>query len=90
MLRARPGSRKIFYPEQRISAAEALYRFTVGPAIACGQQDCRGYLLPDYPADFVVLSEDITKISPTRIRGVEVLATILDGKVKYAHSQAGL
>ncbi|MBD3403871.1 amidohydrolase family protein [candidate division GN15 bacterium] len=82
--RARPGKRDVFYPEQRISAAEALYNFTVGPARAVGQEHCRGYVLPGYPADFVVLDRDITRVAPTRLYDTRVLATILDGKVMYA------
>ncbi|MBU8934411.1 MAG: amidohydrolase [candidate division Zixibacteria bacterium] len=81
--RAQPGKRDVFYPEERISATEALHGFTVGPAIAAGQEHCRGQLMPGYPADFVVLSDDITRIAPSRIRNVKVLATVLDGKVKY-------
>jgi hypothetical protein len=88
--RAKPGSRDVFYPEQRLSAAEALYNFTVGPAIAAGQEHCRGYLLPGYPADYVVLSDDITRIGAGKLYDVKVLATILDGKVKYADSSAPL
>ncbi len=88
--RARQGSRDVFYPDQRITAAEALYYFTVGPAVATGQEHCRGYLLPGYPADFAVLSEDITKIAPSKIYGTEVLATVLDGRLKYAHSSVRL
>jgi predicted amidohydrolase YtcJ len=84
--RARPGSRDIFHPEQRIFATEALRAYTVGPAYASGQEHCRGYLLPGYPADLVVLDRDITKIAPLRIQETEVLATILDGQVRYAHS----
>jgi hypothetical protein len=83
--RARPGSRDVFHPEQRLYAAEALQAFTVGPAIACGQEHCRGYLLPGYPADFVVLSQDITRIAPVHILDTEVLATVLDGVVRYCH-----
>jgi predicted amidohydrolase YtcJ len=83
--RARKGGRDSLYPEQRISAAEALYRFTVGPAIATGQAHCRGYLLPGYPADFVLLSQDITHLAPSRIYDTKVLATVLDGEVKYHH-----
>ena len=83
--RARPGSRDVFHPEQRLYAAEALHAFTVGPAIACGQEHCRGYLLPGYPADFVVLSQDITRVAPVRIYDTEVLATVLDGVVRYCH-----
>ncbi len=88
--RALPGKRDIFYPEQRITPAEALYRFTVGPAIASGQQHRRGYLLPGYMADFVILSEDPLKIAPGRIYDIEVLATFLNGRVKYSHSALNL
>ena len=83
--RAREGSRDVFYPDQRLTAAEALYRFTVGPAIACGQAHCRGYLLEGYPADFVLLSDDITRLPATKISAASVLATVLDGKTKYRH-----
>ena len=83
--RARPGSRDVFHPEQRLYAAEALHAFTVGPAVACGQEHCRGYLLPGYPADFVVLNQNITRIAPVRIYDTEVLATVLDGVVRYCH-----
>jgi predicted amidohydrolase YtcJ len=83
--RARSGSRDVFHPEQRLYASEALHAFTVGPAIACGQEHCRGYLLPGYAADFVVLNQDITRIAPVRILDTEVLATVLDGVVRYCH-----
>lgn len=82
--RAKPGNHDSLYPEQGITAAEALYRFTVGPAIAAGQENCRGRLLPGYPADFVVLSDDITTVPADSIYDVQVLATVLDGEVKYS------
>lgn len=81
--RAKPKSRDVYYSEQRITAEEALYRFTVGPAVAVGQEHCRGKLLPGYPADFVVLSDDITKVPANKIYDVRVLATVLDGDVKF-------
>lgn len=84
--RARPGSRDIFYPQQRISATEALYAFTAGPAIAAGEADRRGYLLPGYPADFVILDRDITRAPATKITAVTVLATFLNGQIKFQHS----
>lgn len=81
--RARPGSRRSFYPEERLSVAQAVYAFTVGPAIAAGQADCRGYLMPGYPADFVVLSEDICKLPKTRLEEAQVVLTVLDGEPVY-------
>jgi predicted amidohydrolase YtcJ len=70
--RSRPGRRDLFYPEQRISAAQALNRFTVGPAFAAGQEHCRGYILPGYPADLVVLSDDVTRVAASAIARIEV------------------
>ncbi len=84
--RALPNSKDVFYSEQRLTAGEALYHFTVGPAIASGETDRRGRLLPGYSADFVVLSDDITRVPPGRINNTTVLATVLDGRVKYRHS----
>jgi predicted amidohydrolase YtcJ len=81
--RSRPGKRQVFYPEERISAQTALHNFTAGPAFAVGQEQSRGYLLPGYPADLVVLSDDITRVAASKIAGIEVLATILDGQLKY-------
>ena len=88
--RAKPNCRDVFYPEQRLTAAQALYRFTVGPAVAAGQEHCRGYLLPGYPADFVVLNDDITKTAASKIYDLEVLATVIDGKVKYCRPSLNL
>lgn len=84
--RARAGSRDVFEPKQKISVAEALLRFTVGPAIAAGQEHCRGYLLPGYPADYVVLDRDITKVPATKLYDLQPLATVLDGRTVWQAS----
>ncbi len=88
--RAKQSSRDLFYPDQRISIEEALFRFTAGPAIAAGQQHCRGYLLPGYPADLVILDEDITRTAPSKLYQLAPAATILDGKIKYCHASLKL
>ena len=88
--RAEGASRDIFYPEQRLTAREALFGFTAGAAYAVGQEHCRGYLLPGYPADYAILSQDICSVPATRIAQTEVLATVLDGKPKYCHASIRL
>lgn len=88
--RARSGKRGVFYPEQRITASEALFNFTVGPARAAGQEHCRGYLLPGYPADLVVLSQDVTKVAASKIDQTRVMATVLDGKIVYREESSFL
>ncbi len=88
--RAADVSRDIFYPEQRLTAREALFGFTAGAAYAVGQEHCRGYLLPGYPADYAILSQDLCSVPATRITQTTVLVTVLDGKVKYCHSSLNL
>jgi len=88
--RALPKSRDVLNPKEKILAKEALYCYTVGSAFASGQEHSRGYLMPGYPADFVILSDDITKIAPSKIYNIEVLATIIDGKIKYCHHALSL
>lgn len=85
--RARPKSRHAFYPQERITALQAVHAFTAGAAVACGQSHCRGYLLPGYPADFVMLSQDIVRSAPLRILETKVLATVIDGVIKYDKSR---
>jgi len=84
--RAKPQSRNILNSQERISTQEAIFGFAAGPAYAAGQEHCRGFLLDGYPADFVVLSDDICCVPPTRIGDVRVLATVLDGEVKFCNS----
>ena len=81
--RARPGSRDVFHPDQRITAYEALHAYTVGAAMASGESPSRGYLLPGYPADFVVLNQDLTRVAPKRLYDTKVLGTVLDGTPRY-------
>ncbi len=81
--RTRPGRRRAFYPQERISVGQAVRAFTVGAAVAGGQEDCRGYLMVGYPADFVVLSEDIYRLPMSRLEEAQVLGTVLDGVVVY-------
>ncbi len=88
--RARPGSRDVFYKEERISPAEAIYAYTVGPARAAGQEHVRGYLLPGYPADLAILSDDPTKVAAGKLYDIEVMATFLDGRLKFAHDDLKL
>lgn len=84
--RARQKSRDVFHLEQRLTISEAIYGFTAGPAIAAGQGHCRGFLLPGYPADLTILGGDITRTAASRLYDLKILATILDGAVKFADS----
>lgn len=75
-----PGTRKSFYPEEKISVAEAIYNFTAGPAYAVGQEYERGYLLPGYKADFVIFDENPYMVPNFKLSSLEPSATFFDGE----------
>jgi predicted amidohydrolase YtcJ len=84
----RRGGKKgrLFYPAERVTVAEAVFGFTAGAAYAAGGESGRGYLLPGYPADLVVLSENIYRAAIKRIRDIKILATFFDGRPVFVNS----
>jgi len=67
-------------PEQKITPEEALIAYTRNAAYASFDEDIKGTLEAGKLADFVVLSENILKIDPVKIRDVDILQTYLGGK----------
>jgi predicted amidohydrolase YtcJ len=65
--------------EQRISLAEALYSFTVGPAYAAGLENRLGKLLPGFIADLIVLERDPFLLDPQEIHAVCPAAVMVGG-----------
>jgi len=73
-----------WFPQQKISVAEAIEAYTLGSAYAAFQERDRGSLEVGKRADFVVLSRDILAESQRdRIADTDVLTTIVGGKIVY-------
>ncbi len=70
-------------PEQKITVDEAVRAFTYGSAYAEFQENVKGTLEPGKLADFIIISDDIFKIDPIKIREAKVLTTVMDGRVIY-------
>ena len=68
----------------QLSRAAALYAQTQGAAYAAFQEDCVGSITAGKKADFVVLSQDLMTVSPSRLLDTDVVATYLDGSPVYA------
>ncbi len=82
--RKRPDeNRKAWYPEEKITVRQALKAYTLGAASACCYDDLTGSIAIGKRADFAVLSDDIIKTRIDNIHQIEVLATIIDGKVVF-------
>jgi predicted amidohydrolase YtcJ len=69
-----------WFPEQKLTVAEAVEAYTMGSAYAEFQDKEKGSITPGKLADLVILSDDIFKIDPVKIRDVKVLKTIVGGK----------
>jgi predicted amidohydrolase YtcJ len=75
----RPGG---WFPQQRITVAEAIEAYTLGAAYASFQEQDRGSITPGKLADLVVLSDDILDgFKPGAVP--KVAMTIVGGKVVY-------
>jgi predicted amidohydrolase YtcJ len=73
-------------PDEAITVEQALRAYTIDAAYACRRDAELGSITPGKLADLTVLSDDPRRVDPSRIAGIEVLATIVDGEV--AHSIA--
>ncbi|MGQ4911563.1 MAG: amidohydrolase [Candidatus Thorarchaeota archaeon] len=71
----------------RLTVEEALRCYTMEGAYSIFQENTLGSLTVGKRADFVVLSDDITKIAPERIKDVRVEMTIVGGLVEYSASR---
>jgi predicted amidohydrolase YtcJ len=72
-----------WYPAQRLTVAEALWGFTMGPALASGRQAELGSITPGKLADLIVLDRDLFAIELTEIAQTQVVMTVFDGRVVY-------
>ncbi|MGH9795317.1 MAG: amidohydrolase [Candidatus Acidiferrales bacterium] len=72
-----------WYPEQKITLAEAIEAYTMGSAYAEGAEEWKGSLTPGKLADIVVLDANLFKVAPEKIREVRVLQTVVGGQVVY-------
>jgi len=70
-------------PEQAITPYEALYAYTMGGAIASGDQRNRGSIEPGKWADFAVLDGDPLRMPPERLLDLRVEQTYVGGRLVY-------
>jgi predicted amidohydrolase YtcJ len=76
-----------WFPEQKLTVAEAVEAYTMGSAYAEFQDKDKGSITPGKLADMVLLSDDIFAIPPAKIRDVKVTRTWLGGKLIWDASK---
>jgi hypothetical protein len=69
-----------WYPEQRLTLAEALSAYTLGAAYAANADHRLGKLAPNYLADLIVLEQDIFSTDPDDLLTMKASATMVNGE----------
>ncbi|MCY4022716.1 MAG: amidohydrolase [Anaerolineaceae bacterium] len=70
-------------PELRLTPAETMQGFTIGPAWATHMDDRLGRLAPGYLADLVLLDRDPLECDPEELPETQVLGTMVGGIWRY-------
>jgi predicted amidohydrolase YtcJ len=75
------------FVEERLGVEDALKTYTVNAAYASFDEENRGSIEVGKFADLTILSDDLFKVPPEKIKDVAVEMTIVDGKLVYARKQ---
>jgi predicted amidohydrolase YtcJ len=70
-------------PQEKISLDECIRAYTTGSAYAQFEEGRKGELKRGEYADFIVLSNDLTKIPPSEFVKTRVLRTVVGGRTVY-------
>jgi predicted amidohydrolase YtcJ len=72
-----------WFPEQKLTVAEAVEAYTMGSAYAEFQENDKGSITPGKLADMILLSDDVFSMDPAKIRDVKVMTTFVGGKIVW-------
>jgi predicted amidohydrolase YtcJ len=81
--RAEGGPEGGWQPQEKISLDDCIRAYTSGSAYAQFEEGRKGQLKTGYYADFIVLSNDLTKIPPSEYVKTRVLRTVVGGRTVY-------
>lgn len=73
-----------WFPNERISIAEAIKAYTYNTAYANFEETTKGSIEVGKFADLTVLSKNLLKVAPKEFLNTETLYTIVAGKIVYA------
>jgi predicted amidohydrolase YtcJ len=71
----------VFFPEQKMTRAQAIKSYTFDNAFAAKEESFKGNIMLGKCADFVILSNNLLTCSEASILKTKILFTIVDGKI---------
>lgn len=81
------GGTQLYGKDNLLSRADALQVYTKGSAWFSNEEKLKGTLEPGMYADFVLLSDDYFTVPEEKIKGIESVLTIVDGKPVYGAAE---
>ena len=81
--RANEAGTKTYFPENKLTRAQALYAYTQGSAYAEFAERSKGQLLPGFEADYILLDRNLLTCPAPEILGTKVLETVVGGRTVY-------
>src|SRR5262249_61734999 len=78
------GPKGGWQPQEKISLADCIRAYTSGSAYAEFEEGKKGELKAGELADFIVLSDNLTEIPPSKYTSVKVLKTVVGGRTVYS------
>ena len=74
---------KTYFPENKLTRAQALYAYTQGSAYAEFAERRKGKLVPGFEADYVILDRNLLTVPEPEILKTKVIETVVGGKAVY-------
>jgi predicted amidohydrolase YtcJ len=74
-----------WYPDERLTVAEAVYAYTVAAHQVVGRDNILGRIAPGYLADMIVVDRDIFTVPPREIVDTVVEWVVFDGELISPH-----
>lgn len=74
---------KVLVEKERLDALSAIKLFTLNAAKVFFDENVKGSVTPGKMADLVLLSDDPTTLSSDKIKDIQVVMTIIDGKIVW-------
>lgn len=77
------GGTTLYSEKNRLSREEALRLYTIGSSWFSGEAGKKGAIAVGQMADLVCLTEDYMSVAEEKLKGIEAVLTVVDGRIVY-------